>query len=114
MFVLSALFHFYPLADLAEYWLTPAAGAAPPPPGAAAAGDRGAGTSSAASIADLYPSAAMHASSAAGGDRGAGASPASNAANPGAGAGGGVASISAISAPTPPCVTGGSSRVNDL
>ena len=37
---------------------------------------------------------------------GAGASPASNAANPpAAGAGAGVASISAISTPTPPCVS---------
>ena len=42
----------------------------------------------------------------AGSDRGAGASPASNAANPpAAGAGAGVASISAISAPTPHCAS---------
>ena len=61
------------------------------------------------------PSAAPPASSAAGGVRGAGTSPASNAANPpAAGAGAGVASISAIFAPTSPCVTGGGSRVHDL
>ena len=64
------------------------------------------GTSFAASITDPPPSAAPPASSAAGGDRGADASPESNAANPpAAGAGAGVANISAISAPAPSCVS---------
>ena len=76
------------------------------PLGAGGGGDRGAGISSAASIADPPPSAAPPASSAGGGDRGAGAFPASNAANPpAAGARAGVGSISVISAPTPPCVS---------